>query len=73
MAEYILNKHQQRNGDFEIHRTDICPFLPEPENQIYLGDFNNGSEALKVAVQRWPQLATLIDGCKFCCTECHRH
>lgn len=73
MTKYIINRHQQLNGDFEIHRLDICPCPPETENQISLGDFNDCHEALIFAIRRWPELAKKIDGCKFCCPECHHH
>ena len=66
MKRYYLNMNPQPNSDHEVHK-EGCRFLPEEHNQIFLGTFNNCSEALKEAMKTY----LLSDGCKFCIPECH--
>lgn len=73
MAFYIVNRHSQPNGDFEVHRTDICSHLPVDVDRIPLGDFYGCQEAITYARQMFPQYANRIDGCYYCCNACHTH
>ena len=36
MQDYYVSKNAQANGDHEVHEFG-CPWLPRPENRIYLG------------------------------------
>lgn len=66
MANYYVNKNAQSNGDHEVHKSE-CSFLPEVENRIYLGSFNNCKEAVKEAKKHYTQ----VNGCYYCSRECH--
>lgn len=68
MEHYYLNDNQQNNGDYEVH-TDTCNWLPLPSNRIYLGYFSNCRDAVTKAKQLYPYRK--INGCYFCCKECH--
>lgn len=63
---YYVNKNQQDNGDHEVHRTG-CSFLPNPENRIYLGDFNGCRGAVTEAKKHYKQ----SNGCFYCSEACH--
>lgn len=69
MAVYIVNKNADNNGRHEIHRKDYCNHLPEPKNQIILGDFSSCTTALAEAKKKWSSLK--FDGCAYCCESCH--
>ncbi|QTE22677.1 hypothetical protein [Polaribacter cellanae] len=43
MANYYVNKKAQSNRDHEVHKSG-CSWLPELENRIYLGSYNNCKE-----------------------------
>lgn len=63
---YYINKNAQANGDHEVH-TSSCNYLPAPENRIYLGTFANCRGAVAAAKKFYSQ----VDGCYYCCNECH--
>jgi hypothetical protein len=63
---YYMNKNSQSNGDYEVHTAE-CAHLPKPENQLYLGNFDNCRDALaKARKYEWE-----ADGCAYCCKPCH--
>ncbi len=66
MYKYYVNKNAQANGDHEVHRAD-CSYLPSKENRIYLGEFSNCHQAINAASQYYND----VDGCYYCCNECH--
>lgn len=68
MAQYYINKNEQANGDHEVHASH-CTWLPDADNRVYLGVFNNGIEAVAEAKRRWP--GTKINGCYYCSRESH--
>lgn len=68
MRNYYLNKNRQPSGDFEVHLSG-CNHGALPSNQIPLGYFNDGVEAVKNAKQRFPDNAQDINGCAYCCPE----
>lgn len=76
MRQYIINKNRQDSEsglNYEVHdlTTNACNRLPLPSNRIDLG-FHNGCEgALNEAKQRFPAQRYEIDGCFYCCEECH--
>ena len=65
MSSYYVRIKPQLNGTNAIHKDD-CPFLPSIENRIYLGEFNNCTDAVREARMNFPQ----VSGCPFCSTEC---
>jgi len=48
MALYYVNKNAQPTGEHEVHKDD-CSFLPDSENRIYLGYFDNCKDAVNEA------------------------
>ena len=67
MPQYCVNTNSQSNGDHEVHR-DGCSFLPNPENQHYLGVFPTCGPAKAAARKIYPT----ADGCAYCCPDCHK-
>ena len=65
MKKYYISKRSLLNGIFSVHRED-CPFVPEPEKRIYLGKFNSGHDAAKVA----KMICLKSDCCYFCLQAC---
>lgn len=64
---YYLNKHPQLNGDHEVHSED-CPYLPDYEDRIELGNFWDCEDAMKVARKK----AKPVNGCFYCAHECYK-
>lgn len=70
MDSFIINKQSQNNGDHEVHNiTKGCSYLPDPKNQIGLGDHESCTEAVELAKKTWSD--ERINGCYYCCNECH--
>lgn len=70
MADYIINKNPQPNGDYEVHNaTTGCSYMPKPENQIALGYHLSCEGAVFAARNNWPN--SRINGCYYCCNPCH--
>lgn len=69
MARYIVNKVPDSNDIYEIHKKHECDHLPNPDNQVTLGDYSSCSSALFDA--RRTYVDKVFDGCKYCCPECH--
>ncbi|OGQ89406.1 MAG: hypothetical protein A2464_06365 [Deltaproteobacteria bacterium RIFOXYC2_FULL_48_10] len=66
MALYYVNKNQQQNGDHEVHKTG-CTYLPNPENRIFLGDYDSCYPAVQKAKAYFSQ----VNGCYYCSYACH--
>jgi hypothetical protein len=66
MARFYVNKNAQENGDHEVHKSD-CSFLPSEENRLFLGSFDNCTDAVNEAKKTDPK----SNGCYFCSKECH--
>ena len=70
MARFVVNTVQQTNGDHEVHNaTTGCKYMPNPSNQVDLGVHDSCRQAVAAAKARWPQ--NRINGCYYCCRECH--
>lgn len=67
MKDYYVNKNAQSNGDHEVHTSD-CSHLPDYYNRQYLGYFTGCKEAIKEAKNHYSD----VDGCFYCCYECHK-
>lgn len=63
---YYVNKNAQVNGDHEVHKS-TCPWLPNIENRIYLGEYYNSHDAVRAAKKYYIQ----SNGCVHCCPESH--
>lgn len=68
MFNYILNSKAQTTGEHEVHK-EICQYRPHPENIIHIGTYNTCHMAINAAKTRFPGVK--IDGCYYCCNECH--
>lgn len=66
MFRYLVNTIPQASGENEVHRED-CGHLPSPANRHYLGSFNNCKAAVKAAKILYKN----VDGCYYCCNDCH--
>jgi len=66
MARYYVNQNAQNNGDHEVHK-DGCSYMPDNENRIYLGNFDNCADAVREAKKRYSK----SNGCYFCSKECN--
>ena len=66
MANYYVNKNAQSNGDHEVHKSG-CSWLPNTDNRIYLGNFDNCSDAVKESKKYYSQ----VNGCYYCSRDCH--
>lgn len=66
MKLYYVNKKPQIGGEHEVHSSD-CIYLPALENRQYLGYFNSCGEAVKEARRFYAN----VDGCYYCCPQCH--
>lgn len=66
MARYYVNMNAQSNGDHEVH-TGTCSFLPNPENRLYLGEFESCAPAVREAKRRYAQ----SNGCYYCARACN--
>lgn len=70
MPIFVINKNQQQNGDHEVHNKSTgCIFMPDATSQIDLGYYASCREAVAQAKQQWP--GNRINGCYYCCNECH--
>ena len=65
-ASFYVNRQSQSNGDHEVHKAD-CPYLPNAENRIYLGDFTTCYGAVQEARKYYSQ----VNGCYYCSRDCH--
>ena len=68
MASYYVNKNAQANGDHEVHE-EGCSFMPDVHNRTYLGEYNSCHPAVAAAKMTMP--FNRVNGCYYCCNECH--
>jgi hypothetical protein len=70
MPHFILNKNHQSNGDYEVHNlTDGCDYMPNTQNRQELGYHLSCREAVAEAKGLYQNIK--INGCYYCCRECH--
>jgi hypothetical protein len=67
MAQYHVNKNAQSTGEHEVHLTG-CAHQPEAANRYALGDHLNCQSAVRSA----KTIYTNVDGCFYCCNDCHK-
>lgn len=56
---------KNEKGGHTIHKYD-CPWIPLPEDKIYLGNYSNCISAVEEAKRRGYQP---VNGCKYCVPE----
>lgn len=66
MDAYYVNRNSQPTGEHEVHK-DGCQYMPEPSNRTYLGLFGSCAPAVNEARKHYSS----VDGCYFCCRDCH--
>lgn len=70
MPRYVINKNAQSNGDHEVHQVNSgCSHMPLAQNQIDLGTHLSCARAVSEAKRRYPNVR--INGCYYCCNDCH--
>ena len=68
MAQYIVNRNAQPNGDHEVHNLNgTCYRLPNPENRVALGEHYSCTSAVQAARRHYTQ----VNGCAYCASACH--
>jgi hypothetical protein len=67
MPLYYVNKNSQSTGEHEVHKSD-CSYIPDSENRLSLGYCTDCKEAIKEAKKHYDN----VDGCYYCCNECHK-
>lgn len=68
MGYFYINRHEQSNGDHEVH-TDGCSHPPNILSRIRLGYFASSNQAVAFAKRQW--VNKRINGCYYCCPESH--
>jgi len=66
MQHYYVNKQAQPNGEHEVH-VPRCTYVAEGEDAVHLGTFVNCKEALQAAHAYYEK----VNGCAWCCQDCH--
>jgi hypothetical protein len=61
ISKYYVAVRPQTNENHSVHK-DGCPFLPDDEKRIYLGQFSSGEEAVSESHHHF----TNTKGCLFC-------
>jgi len=68
VAKYYVAVRPRTNENHAIHKED-CPFLPDDDKRIYLGDYNSGRDAVREAKKYFIK----TDSCQFCSKEPRLH
>jgi hypothetical protein len=66
MPNYYVNTQAQSSGEHEVHESG-CSHPPAVENRKSLGYHSNCKSAVTEAKKHY----TKVDGCYYCCSECH--
>ncbi len=61
---FFIRVKSQFNGTYPVHSED-CPFLPDDQNRIYLGEFSTYAEALFSTRFYFPEASK----CNFCAKQ----
>jgi hypothetical protein len=64
MDKYYVNNIPQSTGEHEVHILGCSWF---PSDADYLGEFSNCEDAIEEAKNHHDN----VDGCYWCCNECH--
>jgi hypothetical protein len=63
-TKYYVAVRPQINENHAVHE-ESCPFLPDDEKRIYLGEFSSGEKAVKEGQRHFIK----SKGCLFCSAE----
>ena len=66
MDYYHVNDSPQLTGEHEVHK-ESCVWVPDMSGRTYLGYFDHCVPALEAAREIYP----VVDGCFWCCRDCH--
>lgn len=66
MAYYYVNMTAQPTGEHEVH-TSTCPYLHQAHSKLPLGECRDCAEAIRKAKTVYSN----VDGCYYCCPQCH--
>jgi hypothetical protein len=71
MPQFIVNSNAQPvSQDHEVHnKTTGCSYMPQASNQIDLGYHASCHGAVTAAKGKLP--GKRVNGCYYCCKECH--
>lgn len=64
MDKYYVNDKAQSSGEHEVHKSG-CSYMPS--NKTDLGYHKDCHSAVKEAKKTYSN----VDGCYYCCNECH--
>jgi hypothetical protein len=70
MFEYIVNRQRQFSPrlPYEMHNVSVgCIRLPDENNRVSLGEFENAFAAKDQALIFYPE----VEGCYYCCDNCN--
>ena len=70
MYQYYMNNNRQEsdNDEHEVHKQG-CSHGAMVKNQLDLGWYANGVQAVAAAKQKYPHVASYINGCAYCNPE----
>lgn len=66
MDHYYVNDNDQPSGEHEVHK-NTCIYFSKIVSKTELGYYTNCREAVLKARTFY----TNVDGCAYCCPECH--
>ena len=69
MPYFIASQMPDEKGRHELHET-TCYRFPDTNNQIKIGHYANCTDAIRSNQALYPSMK--FDGCKYCCSGCHR-
>jgi hypothetical protein len=64
VTKYYVSVRPQINENHAIHK-EGCPFLPNDEKRIFLGEFSSGKDAVRESQRHFSK----TKGCIFCSKE----
>ncbi|MGI6049176.1 MAG: hypothetical protein ACOYEG_14410 [Petrimonas sp.] len=67
MKDYFVNNNPQITGEHEVH-TEDCYYLKIAQSKTRLGTFYSCHGAMIEARKHYYN----VDGCKYCCPDCHK-
>ncbi len=67
MPRYYVNMNSQINGDHKVHMEDNCPNAVDHFNKKDLGYHIDCHTAVAEAKNYYIQ----VNGCYYCCNQCH--
>ena len=67
MPKYYVNDNAQPTGEHEVHK-EGCKYLKEIISKTDLGNHYTCKEAITAAKKKYSN----VDGCYYCCNDCHK-